>query len=167
MDIVILWVFYIIPIGYNLFRHYLCITFRYFNILCFTLLYSTADAYLVLSHFGLSFVERNRKRSDSVLWHKSIHTQKNLKKQRDNTQTLRKHSITQRLWTDIGRSVGITMATKLLWLNQVTGSQPSHHSPQQIPFSPELVVCLDFSNYDHHSLLLRNSHAYGTYWPSF
>ena len=35
-------------------------------------------------------------------------------------------SITQRLQTDLGRSVGVTTATQLVWLNQFTGTQPSH-----------------------------------------
>ena len=48
------------------------------------------------------------------------------KKQRDNTQTPPKTSITQRLRTDLRRSVGVTIATKLVWLNRFTGSQPSH-----------------------------------------
>ena len=45
------------------------------------------------------------------------------KKQRDNTKTPPKTSITQRLRTDLGRSVGVTIATQLVWLNQLTGSQ--------------------------------------------
>ena len=48
------------------------------------------------------------------------------KKQRDNTKTPPKTSITQRLRTDLGRSVGETTATQLVWLNRLTGSQPSH-----------------------------------------
>ena len=48
------------------------------------------------------------------------------KKQRDNTQMPPKTSITQRLQTDLGRSVGVTIATQLVWLNRTTGSQPSH-----------------------------------------
>ena len=31
-------------------------------------------------------------------------------------RTPQKSSITQRLWTDLGRSVGVTSATKLVWL---------------------------------------------------
>ena len=53
------------------------------------------------------------------------------KKQRDNTKTPSKTSITQRLRTDLGRSVGVTIATQLVRLNRLTGSQPSH-SPQQL-----------------------------------
>ena len=47
------------------------------------------------------------------------------KKQRDNinaTKTL----ITQRLQTDLGRSVGVTAVTPLVWLNRCTSAQPSH-----------------------------------------
>ena len=46
-------------------------------------------------------------------------------KQRDNTKTPSKLSITQRLRTDLGRSVGVTIATQLVWLNRFTGSQTS------------------------------------------
>ena len=53
------------------------------------------------------------------------------KKQRETTKTPPKTSITQRLRTDLGRSVGVTIATQLVWLNQLTGTQPSH-SPQQL-----------------------------------
>ena len=53
------------------------------------------------------------------------------KKQRDNTKTPPKTSITQRLPTDLRRAVGVSIATQLVWLNQLTGSQPSH-SPQQL-----------------------------------
>ena len=37
------------------------------------------------------------------------------KKQRDNTKTPPKPSIAQRLRTDLGRSVGVTIATQLVW----------------------------------------------------
>ena len=46
------------------------------------------------------------------------------------TQTTpQKSSITQRLWTDSGRSVRVTTATRLVWLTGLW-AQPSH-SPQQ------------------------------------
>ena len=44
----------------------------------------------------------------------------------DNTKTPPKTLITQQFQTDLGRSVGVTTATQLVWLNQFTGSQPSH-----------------------------------------
>ena len=37
-----------------------------------------------------------------------------------------KTSITQRLRTDLGHSVRVTTATQLVWLNRLTGTQPSH-----------------------------------------
>ena len=50
------------------------------------------------------------------------------KKQRDNTKTPLTTSITQRLRTDLGRSVGVMIATQLVWLNQFSGSHPSEPS---------------------------------------
>ena len=43
-------------------------------------------------------------------------------KKSDNTKRPLKTSITQRLRTDLGRSVGVTTATQLVWLNRFTGS---------------------------------------------
>ena len=48
------------------------------------------------------------------------------KKQRDNIKTPPKTWITQRLQTDLGRSVGVTAVTPLVWLNRFTSAQPSH-----------------------------------------
>ena len=70
--------------------------------------------------------KRKRKRSDSVLWQKPLHRQKNPKNNVTTQRTPPKTSITQRLRTDLGRSVGVTIATQLVWLNRCTGSQPSH-----------------------------------------
>ena len=39
------------------------------------------------------------------------------------TKTPPKTSITQRLQTDLGRSVGVTTAIQLMWLNRFTGTQ--------------------------------------------
>ena len=61
---------------------------------------------------------------------KSIYTIRKWKS-RDNTETLQKSSITQRLRTDLGRSVVVTTVIRPVWLNQFTGSQPSH-SPQKL-----------------------------------
>ena len=43
------------------------------------------------------------------------------KGQRDNTNTSPKSSITQRLWTDLGRSVGVITVTQLVWFTGFTG----------------------------------------------
>ena len=54
------------------------------------------------------------------------------KGQSDNTQKRKKrhkNSITQRLRTDLGRSIGVTTATQLVWLTGLQ-TQPSHF-PQQ------------------------------------
>ena len=48
------------------------------------------------------------------------------KGQSDNTNNAKRSSITQRLRTDLGRSVGVT---QLVWLTWFTG--PPSHSPQQ------------------------------------
>ena len=55
---------------------------------------------------------------------------KQSKMQRDNRKTPPKTSITQRLRTDLGRSVGVTIATQLVWLNQLKWFQHSHSSQQ-------------------------------------
>ena len=48
--------------------------------------------------------------------------------QRDNIKTPPKTytTITQRLRTDLGRSVRVTAVTPLVWLNRFTSAQPSH-----------------------------------------
>ena len=48
------------------------------------------------------------------------------KKQHDNIKTTPKTLITQRLRTDLGRSVGVTANNPLVWLNRLTSAQPSH-----------------------------------------
>ena len=56
----------------------------------------------------------------------------NSKKQGDNTKMPPKTSmITQRLWTDFGRPVGVTATIQLMWLKRFTGPQPSH-LPQKL-----------------------------------
>ena len=51
-------------------------------------------------------------------------------KQCDNANTPPKAFITQRLRTDLGRSVALTTVTPLVWLNRFTSAQPSHWSQQ-------------------------------------
>ena len=45
------------------------------------------------------------------------------KKKRDNTKTPPKTSIKQRLQTDLGQSVGVTISTQLVWLTRSQLSQ--------------------------------------------
>ena len=71
-------------------------------------------------------IEREKGRDLTKSYDKSHYThRKKSKKQRDNTKMPQKTSITQRLRTDLGRSVGVTTVTQLVLLNQLTGSQPS------------------------------------------
>ena len=58
-------------------------------------------------NFFLGYSKRKRRRSDPVLWQNPLYQQK-IRKPKDNTQTPPKTSITQRLRTDLGRSVGVT-----------------------------------------------------------
>ena len=58
------------------------------------------------------------------------------KKQRHNIKTPPKLLITQPLRTDIGRSVGVTAVTQLVWLNRFTSAQPSH-LPQQSSYQKD------------------------------
>ena len=52
---------------------------------------------------------------------------KDKRQQKDATKT----SITQQLRTNLGLSVGVTTVIQLVWLNQITGFQPSHY-PQKL-----------------------------------
>ena len=70
--------------------------------------------------------KRKRKISDSIVWHKPVHPQTNPKRNMTTQQRNQKLPITQRLRIDLGRSVGVTIATQLVWLNRFTGFQPSH-----------------------------------------
>ena len=73
----------------------------------------------------LTFIETKRRRSDPVLWQKPLHQQKCQKGKVTTQTTLQKSSIKQQLRTDLGRSVGVTTATQLVWLTWFTGP-PSH-----------------------------------------
>ena len=58
-----------------------------------------------------------------------LHQQKCQKGKVTTQTTPPKSSIKQQLRTDLGRSVGVTTATQLVWLTWFTG--PPSHSPQQ------------------------------------
>ena len=76
--------------------------------------------------YGSSQAKRKRKRFDSLLCQK--HPTSTEKKHHDKTKTPPKISITQRLQTELGRSLELTIATQLVWLNRFTGSQPTHET---------------------------------------
>ena len=70
-------------------------------------------------------------------------------KHNDNAKnaTYQKTSITQRLSTDLGRLVGVTTATQLVWLNRFTGSKHSH-SPQKLGITVDMTdVSLQFGSF--------------------
>ena len=60
--------------------------------------------------------KRKRKRFDSVLWQKPLHQQKFQKGKSDNTNNDTKKFDYTALRSDLGRSVGVTTATELVWL---------------------------------------------------
>ena len=65
-----------------------------------------------LTQNNLIFKKKKKKRSDSVLWQKSLHQHSEM--QGNSINTPPKTLINQRLQTDLGRSVGVTPATKLV-----------------------------------------------------
>ena len=68
-----------------------------------------------------SVSKRKRKRSGPVLWQKSTYHQK-MKVERQYKDAI----FTQRLRTNLGRSVGVATVIQLEWLNGFTGSPPFH-----------------------------------------
>ena len=63
---------------------------------------------------------------------KSPYTNRNVKKAKWQHKTPQKKSIKQQLRTDLGRSVGVTTATQLVWFTRFTGPNlPTHHSVGQ------------------------------------
>ena len=71
---------------------------------------------------------REKGRDLTQSYDKSPYTHRKIK--RNNTKKITKTSITERLRTDIGRSVGVTAVTQVMWLNRFTSGKPSH-LPQQ------------------------------------
>ena len=76
--------------------------------------------------------KRKRKRSDSVLWQKPLHQQKCQKGKATTQTTPQKSSIKQRLRTDLGRSVGVTTATQLVWLTGLRAHLPTNRNSRLI-----------------------------------
>ena len=82
----------------------------------------------VPSHiFRWNIVDLNEKKKEIWLspMTKPLYQQK-IRKPMYNTKTSSKTSITKWLQTDLGRSVGVTTFTQLVWFNRFTGTQPSH-----------------------------------------
>ena len=73
--------------------------------------------------------QRENGRDLTQSYDKSPDTYRKIQKatrQHKEKKTQPKTSITQQLQTDLGRSVGVTTATPLVWLNWLTSAQPSH-----------------------------------------
>ena len=87
-----------------------------------------------LSRCGVNRLKtkRKRKRSDSVLWQKPLHQQKCQKGKVTTQTTPQKSSIKQRLRTDLGRSVGVTTATQLVWLTGLRAHLPTNRNSRLI-----------------------------------
>ena len=66
-----------------------------------------SQIYRSLTETTVMGTKRKRRRSDSILCQNPLYQQKT-RKLKGNTQTPPKTSITQRLWTGLGRSVGVT-----------------------------------------------------------
>ena len=62
----------------------------------------------------------------SQSYDKSPYTHRKIQKAMRQHKNATNTSITQRLRTDFGRSVGVTTATPLVLLNRITSAQPSH-----------------------------------------
>ena len=96
----------------------------------------TLDLWLEFALFSCSALfrlyERKRKRSDSVLWQKPLHQQKCQKDKVTTQTTPQKSSIKQRLRTDLGRSVGVTTATQLVWLTGLWAHLPTNRNSRLI-----------------------------------
>ena len=75
-----------------------------------------------------SFLETKRRISDQVIWQKPLHQQKCQKGKWQHKQHHKKSSIKQRLWTDLGRSVGVAQpkATQLVWLTGLRAHLPTN-----------------------------------------
>ena len=85
---------------------------------------------LLISHWLLlTDIMTKRRRSDPVLWHKPLHQLKCQKGIVTTQTTPQISSMEQQLRTDLGRSVGVTTVTQLVWLTWFAG--PPSHSPQQ------------------------------------
>ena len=65
------------------------------------------------------------------------------KGQSDNTNNATKSSIKQRLRTDLGRSVGVTKATKLVWLTGLRAHLPTNRNSRLIKRTQELLPFAD------------------------
>ena len=103
------------------------------SFLQFALVYSVRlETFLCTDFVKEDEKKRKRKRSDSVLWQKPLHQQKCQKGKVTTQTTPQKSSIKQRLRTDLGRSVGVTTATQLVWLTGLRAHLPTNRNSRLI-----------------------------------
>ena len=98
---------------------------------------NSSQYHVIVNHVTVCSVltgkrKRKRKRSDSVLWQKPLHQQKCQKGKVTTQTTPQKSSIKQRLRTDLGRSVGVTTATQLVWLTGLRAHLPTNRNSRLI-----------------------------------
>ena len=67
--------------------------------------------------------KREKERDLTQSYDKNLYTHGKIKKQRDNSKTQPKFSITQRLRTNLGRSVWVTVATQMMWWKRLMGKK--------------------------------------------
>ena len=73
---------------------------------------------------------RVKGRDPTQSYNKSPYHHKKIQNTTQQNKHTQETSIQQRLRTDLGRSVGITIANQLVWLNRLAGPQPSHSQQQ-------------------------------------
>ena len=82
----------------------------------------TSSRMLIVSEIG---------RDLSQSYNKKPYTHRKIQKATSQHKNATKPSITQRFRNDFGRSVGVSTAIQLMWLNRFTEFKPSH-SPQKL-----------------------------------
>ena len=78
------------------------------------------------------WIKTERRRSDPVLWQKPLYQQKCQRDKVTTQTTPQKSSIKQQLRTDLGRSVGVTTATQLVWLTGLRAHLPTPRNSRVI-----------------------------------
>ena len=110
--------------------------------------------------------ERKRKRSDSVLWQKPLHQQKCQKGKVTTQTTPQKSSIKQRLRTDLGRSVGVTTATQLVWLTGLRAHLPTNRNSRLIKRTHKKITKGKTPPSIGHSCVPMNTTLFNILWFS-
>ena len=86
----------------------------------------SSDVATSYNEFVSNYISKTkRRRSDPVLWQKPLYQQKCQRGKVTTQTTPQKSSIKQQLRTDLGRSVGVTTATQLVWLTGLRAHLPT------------------------------------------